>query len=219
MSAGVDGARDAVLARIRGALRDVPPIDASVELAALPRDFLRASSADAQDKTARLIDRLTDCKAQVCHATDATLAAELARVCAERALKTLVVPADLRDAWQPEGVTLRRDGAPAPLTHAELDACDAVLTGCALAAAQTGTIFLDGGAAQGRRAITLLPDTHLCVVRTSQIVDLIPEAIARLSMRAPITLISGPSATSDIELTRVEGVHGPRALIVFIVET
>jgi len=131
------------------------------------------------------------------------------------------VPADLPDRWAPAEVELLRDTGGA-LSNEQLDASDGVLTGCALGIAQTGTIVLDGGPAQGRRVLTLLPDYHLCVIRADQIVELVPEAITQLGpavreQRRPITFISGPSATSDIELSRVEGVHGPRTLEVLIV--
>ncbi len=123
------------------------------------------------------------------------------------------------DGWLPSGVSALRDAG--QLSNDELDKSDGVLTGCVLAIAQTGTIVLDHGALQGRRALTLLPDYHLCLVREEQIVGLLPEAMPLMEASAragrPLTLISGPSATSDIELNRVEGVHGPRTLEVLIV--
>ena len=119
---------------------------------------------------------------------------------------------------------VRRDSLESPLTKAALDATDGVLTGSALAIAETGTVVLDAGLAQGRRILTLLPDYHLCVVREETIFDNVPSAIRALGADArenprPLTLISGPSATSDIELSRVEGVHGPRTLDVLVVTT
>src|SRR5205085_10441360 len=135
-------------------------------------------------------------------------------------LKKLVVAAGVPEDWRPQGVALLDERS---ASDPELDTLDGVLSGCAVAIAETGTIVLDGGPRSGRRAITLVPDHHICVVEEDQIVMLVPEAFARLEQavrerRAPVTLVSGPSATSDIELNRVEGVHGPRTLVVVLAQ-
>jgi L-lactate dehydrogenase complex protein LldG len=142
-------------------------------------------------------------------------------------VRSLVVPHDLPEVWLaavPSGaVEILRDGPEHVIPHARLAEVQGVLTGCALAVAETGTLILDAGPGQGRRALTLLPDYHLCVVFARQVAEVVPEAVEAMGQavrerRAPLTLISGPSATSDIELSRVEGVHGPRTLEVILVE-
>ena len=139
--------------------------------------------------------------------------------CVEHGARRLAVPGDLPAAWRAEGVEWVEDDG---LTNAQLDAVDGALTGCAVGIAETGTLVLDGGERQGRRALSLLPDLHLCVIDEEQVVGSVPEGVARLGavVRAagrPLTFVSGPSATSDIELDRVEGVHGPRTLEVLVV--
>jgi len=212
-------ARNEILRRIRSALRDVPAAEQPSEVP-VARDYRRAGAPSGPDLVARFAERVAEYKASVQRVTAAELPGAIAQSCARRGVRRLVIPADLPEGWAPAEVDLLRDEG---LSNTELDTSDGVLTGCALGVAQTGTIILDGGPAQGRRAISLLPDYYLCVVRADQIVDLVPEAIARLTdavrlARRPITLIAGPSATSDIELNRVEGVHGPRTLEVLIVE-
>lgn len=205
-------AREVILQRIRQAIGERP-----VEEEAIPRAYLHAGSDERAAVIARFVERVEDYKATVIQTTEAKLATALEQVCAERGFRRVVAPSDVPDAWLPAGIEMLRD-AP-PLSYEALDEVDAVLTGCRLGIAQTGTIVLDGGTGQGRRALSLVPDVHLCVVQAGQVVDLAPEAMSALQASAtrPITFISGPSATSDIELSRVEGVHGPRTLIVLLV--
>jgi L-lactate dehydrogenase complex protein LldG len=204
-------AKDVILARIRKANANAP------EPPLIPYDFRERDERDRVAILEDFIDRLIDYKAIVTRTDNANLPQAIANACQQEGITHLVVPVDLPDGWIPTDVTILRDDP--PLTYTELDESSGVLTGCAIAIAQTGTIILDGGATQGRRALSLIPDRHLCVVRADQVVGLVPEAILRLAEQAtrPITLISGPSATSDIELSRVEGVHGPRTLHVFVV--
>jgi L-lactate dehydrogenase complex protein LldG len=204
-------AKDAILARIRGAVANAP------EPPPVPYDFRERDERDQAAILGDFIDRLLDYKAIVTRTGGVGLPQAIANACQLHGISRLVVPADLPTGWIPAGVTELRDDP--PLATADLDESSGVLTGCAIAIAQTGTIILDGGASQGRRVLSLVPDRHLCVVYAEQVVGLVPEAIAGLAGRVtrPITLISGPSATSDIELSRVEGVHGPRTLHVFVV--
>ncbi|MFB9839543.1 LutC/YkgG family protein [Actinoallomurus acaciae] len=200
--------RDRILARVRSALPDVPreenPDDVPV-----PREYERSRSG--VDVVELLVDRLTDYRARVHEVAD--VAAAVAEALSRRDARRVAVPAGVPEAW-PGSVEAVRDDPPLP--NVELNGLDGVLTGCAVAIAETGTIVLDAGPDQGRRALTLVPDYHLCVVRRDQIVRTVPEAIERLDPSRPLTWISGPSATSDIELNRVEGVHGPRTLEVLI---
>ena len=204
-------AKTEILSRIRGALGE------RRDRGEVARAYLQTSSLPRTELLEAFTERVTEYRASVYRTTEAELAGKVLEVCSLRQAEKLVIPPDLPAAWLPQNVTFIRDDE---LTNAELSAADGVLTGCALAVAQTGTLVLDGGATQGRRALTLLPDLHLCVVFARQIVGTVPEAVAALHQVAtrPLTLISGPSATSDIELSRVEGVHGPRTLDVLLVE-
>jgi L-lactate dehydrogenase complex protein LldG len=214
-------AREEMLFRIRAALRDVPSDEQPADVP-VTRDYLTSGTDAREEVIERFVERVADYKVHVRRVAEADLPQAIASACQARGVQKLVIPDDLPDSWLPERVELLRDGGTAGiLTYEQLDTSDGVLTGCSLGIAQTGTIVLDGGERQGHRVITLLPDYHLCVVYESQVVDLVPEAITRLRdaalARQPITFISGPSATSDIELNRVEGVHGPRTLEVLVV--
>jgi len=214
----VTDAREEILARIRGALDDVPATERPGDVP-VPRDYDRLPARSRPDSLRVFAERLADYRAEVREVTADAVAASVTRACAARGLRRLGVPSGVPPAWRPHGVELVAD---ASLEVAALDGLDGALTGCAAAIAETGTLILDGDERCGRRALTLVPDHHICIVEADQVIDGVPEAIAAVAaaateQRRPITLVSGPSATSDIELTRVEGVHGPRHLLVLIV--
>jgi L-lactate dehydrogenase complex protein LldG len=211
-------AREEILARIRAANQAAgSPLPAEI-----PRRYRR--TGDHPPGVAELVellrDRLVDYRATVVDSAPDGVPAAIAGALAN-VEGPVVVPPGLPKDWCPDGVldgmAEHAGGAGADTVGAELDRFAAVVTGCAAACAETGTIALDGSPDQGRRAISLIPDVHVCVVRAEQIVHTVPELLATLIPDRPTTLISGPSATSDIELERVEGVHGPRTLIVVLV--
>jgi L-lactate dehydrogenase complex protein LldG len=198
-------ARAEILTRVRAAIAD------QRATADIPRHYHTAT----EDDLSTFLDRLADYDATT-HVVDPSDLDETVRAkLASR--RRIVIPNGIPDAWTTEVASPLTDDP--PLTSDQLDASDGVITTCALAIAQTGTIILDGGPGMGRRALTLLPDYHLCVVRLEQIVPSVPEAIAKLDdPTRPLTFVSGPSATVDIEMTRVRGVHGPRHLEVIVAD-
>ena len=215
--------KDEILARIRAAVGAAGRPDIDAAYAALPRDYQRAHhDAGRHDITELFAERAADYRAIVERVPESGLAAAVARVLGERAAAAsgaLVVPEGLPAGWLAElPAEIKLSADEPPLSAAELDQMTGVVTGCAVAIAETGTIILDHGPGQGRRALTLVPDFHLVVVREDQIAPDLADAFARLDPARPHTLISGPSATSDIELIRVEGVHGPRNLHVLLAE-
>jgi L-lactate dehydrogenase complex protein LldG len=212
--AGPSSARDEVLARVRAAVAGGP---APAPPERRYRTAERAPDLAGEALLELLVDRLVDYRALVRRTSTALVAATVVAALTERGARRVAVaegilPAGL-DRLEP-GIELVGDTP--PLAPADLDRLDGVLTGCAVAIAETGTIVLDGGPGQGRRALSLVPDYHLVVVTAAQVVATVPQAVARLDPTRPLTWISGPSATSDIELDRVEGVHGPRTLEVIL---
>ncbi|MGN6797985.1 MAG: LutC/YkgG family protein [Gaiellaceae bacterium] len=201
-------ARDEILARVRYA--------APGAVAPIPRTYRRESSRAGLVE--RFCERVADYRADVRRVTAEAASDEITSALDRRGASRIGVPPGLPTAWRPPAGVVEDHG----LSPAELDTLDGVVTGCEIAIAETGTIVLAGGSRDGRRALTLVPDLHVCVVDEQQIVDVLPQAVSRLDVlvrdeRRPLTFVSGPSATSDIELSRVEGVHGPRDLVVVVV--
>lgn len=198
-------AKTEILARIRSSLIDAPASPT------IPRTYRRSSALGREEILDMLEDRLVDYRAGVYRETAETLPGRVAVLLGDGA--RVVIPAGLPGGWVPASVEGVVD---TQLSVRELDALDAVLTSSTVTCAETGTIVLTAQEDEGRRAISLVPDHHICVVPADSVVELFPEALARVEPTAPITMISGPSATSDIELERVEGVHGPRTLDVIL---
>jgi L-lactate dehydrogenase complex protein LldG len=205
-------ARDEVMSRIRSAI-GTHPAEVAVPRAYRTRGVHEPGSAELLDL---FTGRLEDYRAVVHRTDESGLAATISAALAAGAVARAAMAPGV-DPGLVAGVEALRDDPDDPLTVHALDGVGGVVTGCALAVAETGTIVLDGSPACGRRALTLVPDYHLVVVRADQVVESVPEAVSRLDPRAPLTWVSGPSATSDIELSRVEGVHGPRTLVVVLV--
>ncbi|MEU1181471.1 lactate utilization protein C [Streptomyces sp. NPDC005820] len=205
--------RERILGRVRRALADVAGDETPIE-----RGYLHVHGEPGVEETVELLaENLADYRALVHRCSEDELPSVIGRLLAERGAKSVVVPPGLDMGWlSATGADRVEDTAES--TADELDRVDSVVTACAVAIAETGTIVLDGGPDQGRRRITLVPDHHVCVVRVpGQVVSSVPQALERLDPARPLTWISGPSATSDIELDRVEGVHGPRTLEVILV--
>lgn len=206
-------AREEILDRIRTAAKGAPDGE-------IPRNYQRGDAGRTPEEILDLfVERVEDYKADVRRVAAADLAATIASVFSDAGVTRIVVPDDLPAEWTSHvQAEVLRDSVANPVLKANLDNTGGVVTGCAVGVAEPGTIILDGTARQGRRAITLLPDWHVCVITPDKIVNSLPQAMDQLgNTTTPMTWIAGPSATSDIELARVEGVHGPRNLVVLVV--
>jgi len=208
--AGDEGARAEVLARIRTALGTGASAPAGI-----PRGYRTGTGMATPALIELLTERLHDYGTSVRRCQAGGVAQAVREALAARGARRVVLPPGLTlDGAGPDGVEFVADDGSSPEA---LDATDGVITTAALAIAETGTIVLDGGLGQGRRALSLVPDYHLCILHVGQVVGIVPQALERLEPGRPLTWISGPSATSDIELDRVQGVHGPRTLEVILV--
>lgn len=208
-------AREEILSRIRTALPG-DPLDPRGSHATIERAYERVGKLDKHRSMELFLDRLIDYDTEIVSVeSEAEIAGGIADALANYDQQRVLAPAEFPAAWLPANIPVRLDHQ---LSTEEIDKAESIVTTCEVAVASTGTIFLVHGGSQGRRAITLLPDHHVCVVRRDQVVETVPEAFAAIAgvTTRPITTISGPSATADIEMTRIRGVHGPRRLTVVL---
>ena len=214
-------AKEEMLSRIKKALKEVPESEGRGDVA-VNREYTQKGNLGQEERVALFVERSGEYQATVKRIERDKLSEEIKMACERHKAQKMAIPTGFDTEWLPDTLNPQFDRTDKPLSHDELDQLDGLITTCALAIAQTGTIALDAGEGQGRRVLTLLPDLHICIVREDQIVELVPEAFAHFDEAVrkegkPITFISGPSATSDIELNRVEGVHGPRRLEILVV--
>jgi L-lactate dehydrogenase complex protein LldG len=211
----VSTAKKEILEKIRGALRDVQG-SRTDEYTAIPRAYVQSTSDALDQRLALLTDRLHDYDATVYRSAPTNIHRTIGEALMVREKKRILVPVGLPAEWLPPNFHFIVDRG---LNYEEINAMEGVVTGSALAIAFTGTIVLRHSAEEGRRALTLIPDYHLCVVHGRDVVQTVPEAIRKMALfgASPVTTIAGPSATADIEMTRVKGVHGPRTLDVILV--
>jgi L-lactate dehydrogenase complex protein LldG len=211
-----DSARAEVLRRIRASPGATTLAEARAQWSAIERTYRIKATRPREAVLKLLEDRLRDYDARVTRVSEVDAARNVAAILNERKVRRMILPAGLPTRWLPDGFAFVVDEG---LSATELDLVDGVMTEATVAIAETGTVVLQNVTGQGRRAITLVPDYHLCVVRIEEVVETVPEAVRRLQATAAVatTFISGPSATADIEMTRIKGVHGPRFLDVILV--
>lgn len=211
-------ARSEILSAIRSANRGATDLQrAEAVYAQIPRTYTQHSPIRRDETLALLTERLIDYNAHVADCAPAELAAAIQDALQQHDARRVLIPEDFPRNLLPEGFAVSPD---ANLSPAELDQFDAAVTLCTLAIAETGTLVLQGLAGQGRRAATLVPDVHICILRVEDVVHTVPEAFERLAATStrPLTFVSGPSATADIEMTRIKGVHGPRQLHILLLK-
>ncbi|HEU4634913.1 MAG TPA: LUD domain-containing protein [Edaphobacter sp.] len=211
-------ARTEILRRIRAANGGASDAArAGEQWSAIERNYRRAATRSREEILELLEDRLHDYDANVVRAFEADVPTAVARMLTERGRRKLLIPAGLNPAWLPKGFDYTVDDGASP---AQLDPFEGVITGSTVAIALTGSVILQNVPGEGRRAVSLVPDYHLCLVRVADVVETVPEALDRIrdSATRPTTFFAGPSATADIEMTRIKGVHGPRFLDIILIQ-